>query len=241
MRNLDWDTAFFGFPISSFQCDRLCQSDFQRLKEGLKAFNKALCYVITKEIVEMERFEDLLLMPAKVTLYKMLSSLYEEKTIHQHICRINPTTSLDNELLELAYLSGKHSRFCIDPNFSSQDFNRFYSTWMENSLNGTLADEFIVYKKEQQVLGFLTLKYGIDFAEIGLIAVNERSQGEGIGTHLIHAATCFASSNNYNKLVVSTQDSNLHACSFYKKNGFLIQETLYYSHLWNLNDENTFQ
>lgn len=55
-----------------------------------------------------------------------------------------------SELYELAIQAGVDSRYRLDPNFDSGEFERLYKTWIDNSLNGSIADYVLVYKKMVQ-------------------------------------------------------------------------------------------
>lgn len=84
----------------------------------------------------------------------------------------------DQVLLELALESGRFSRFKLDTNFKCGDFERFYSTWLSESLNGNIADHVFVAKINTLITGMVTLKINENVAKIGLIAVNPNFQGD---------------------------------------------------------------
>ena len=232
MTKVEWDTSFFGFPITLFVCERLTEENIQNIEHELMLHKKALCYVVSKEKVKNGLHYDLHPMPAKISYYKVLCKSDAKYLYHPNISSLFEQNAINEQLLELAFLSGQHSRFMVDKNFSDQDFKRLYKEWLERSLTREIADEFYVYKNDKKLLGFVTLKFKKTFAEIGLIAVSQLAQGKGVGSLLINFAVSAAARKNYKRIHVSTQDNNHQACAFYEKNGFIFDEINYYSHFW---------
>jgi len=137
-----------------------------------------------------------------------------------------------NELLELAFLAGHDSRFKKDPRLSPF-FERLYTMWVINSLNGSMADRVFVYRIENRIAGLVSCKIGNDrTGNVGLIATAAGYQGKGIGTALLHATEAYYSGNNVATSTVVTQKSNSQACFFYEKAGFAEYKTEYVYHLW---------
>ena len=84
--------------------------------------------------------------------------------------------------------------------------------------------------------GFVTLKFGIDEASVGLIAVDKDFQGMGFGKDLIYAAENICIKNNLLKINIPTQEENTLACNFYSKLGYTIKDKLTISHYWKKYD-----
>ncbi len=82
-----------------------------------------------------------------------------------------------SQLNELAFESGKHSRFLKDRFFGVDKFKELYQKWVENSLNGKFANDVLIYKSDDEIKGFVTYKIKNGFAQIGLIAVSPKAQG----------------------------------------------------------------
>ena len=144
------------------------------------------------------------------------------------------TGSSNSDLIDLALISGAHSRFNLDPNFTKDEFYRMYSTWIDNSLNGQLADLVLVAERENRFTGLVTLKIDQqnNGSSIGLMAVHPKQQGFGIGTALMNAVKHFIVSQKIHSLTVATQLKNKQACSFYKRNGLHLFKRENIHHLW---------
>ncbi len=127
---------------------------------------------------------------------------------------------VSDELKNLAFQSGEYSRFKIDGRLPVQSFERLYTIWIENSVNGKSADKVFIFKASNEIAGFITLAMKDHFGEIGLIAVNNKFRGMEIGSKLIRHTEDFVLSHKENTLKVATQLDNTLACNFYKKNGY---------------------
>ena len=135
-------------------------------------------------------------------------------------------------LYELAYESGKYSRFRLDEHFSLYDFEKLYRAWIDNSLNGTFADEVLLYDEGGHVEGLVTYKTSSDIAVIGLIAVSPDRQGKGIGKKLLENVEQRLVQDGIYELRIPTQLENEAACAFYTKLGYTIVETTHIMHYW---------
>jgi len=144
---------------------------------------------------------------------------------------------LSNNLKKLAIASGYYSRFKIDSNIPSTGFEGLFEAWITNSLNRSLADEvFIAYTKEDEEVGFITVKKRANTVNIGLLAVAESHRCQGIAKALLSRAALWALEEvGYDpaaSINVITQGSNLIACSCYRSFGFSTFSTQEIHHVW---------
>ena len=143
-------------------------------------------------------------------------------------------SKLPEDILYLAYQSGKDSRFKIDDRLPNVTFEKMYSLWMEKSINNSNIKTF-VYTEQEKKLGFITLEISNDSCQVGLFAVDKASRGKGIGKQLINYAENYAAKVGLKEIIIPTQKENILACSFYKKQNYnCINETKMY-HFINKN------
>ncbi len=135
-------------------------------------------------------------------------------------------------LYHLAYISGEYSRFKKDKKFGEDTFQKLYREWVNNSVNQQIADYVLVYEKDKKVLGMVTLKLSIDTSIIGLIAVDNATQGMGIGQQLMAECERLSIENNIKTVEVATQEFNQKAYQFYQKCGFSVKSRQYIYHFW---------
>lgn len=63
---------------------------------------------------------------------------------------------VSDDLLQLAYESGKYSRFKLDKNLTPKVFTDMYKLWIENSVNGQMADRIYVVEQDNKITAMLT-------------------------------------------------------------------------------------
>ncbi|MFH5834123.1 GNAT family N-acetyltransferase [Halalkalibaculum sp. DA384] len=231
IKKLDWDSNFFGYNIGRLD---LYRSVFQPSDiYNLDSFD--LIYLYAHE--EVENKEELPKPFTKIIFSKKLEEFYSSPSLkHENIYNINNKNINNKEkqkLINLSYQSGIYSRFKLDEKFSDNEFEKLYQKWIENSLSKKIADRVFVCKKENEIVGFVTLRLRNKKSVIGLIAVDEKYRGVGIGSKLLDTAKIFAEKEKCKYLEVATQLQNKPACNFYLNNGFFKKEVIHIYHLWN--------
>jgi dTDP-4-amino-4,6-dideoxy-D-galactose acyltransferase len=224
---LDWDTEFFGYPVGKLELAPSISFDLSEFMKNADSFT--LVYLISKEelsdLPECFHFAD-----KKITFTRDTEKI-ESKNGFLSIGPFKENSAAS--LLELAMISGVYSRFNLDKNFTNNEYKKLYTKWVNESVTRNIAKDVFVYKKDNKILGFITLGEKNDCANIGLISVAEEGRGKGIGTLLIKQAIYHSFLSGYSKINVVTQMDNLDAYKLYKRNGFCITDISYIYHYWN--------
>ncbi|AWA29259.1 hypothetical protein HYN48_03680 [Flavobacterium magnum] len=225
IQRLDWDSDFFGFRIGEvfYQEDLDETPDYDLLYvKGSNEFNARITGF-------EEGFSEL--------------KLVFSKDIPVRNREARPVFPIDqivydiDEIYNLAYESGKFSRFYLDKHFNSGKFGELYRKWVDNSISKAIADDVLVYVEENEISGFVTYKTAGDSATIGLIAVSPNHQGKGIGGKLLQSVEDRLAEQNIKKLRIPTQQENQPACHFYTKQGYEICERTFIKHYWAVKNE----
>ncbi|MCP1381201.1 GNAT family N-acetyltransferase [Runella salmonicolor] len=235
IEELEWDSLFFGRRIGKIALNN--DQDLEGLDQTLsraQLHDYRLIYVfaypsIVLPISFFKKF-DSQLVDTKVVYTQRLSDVLSSEsfaTIHSFNSADTPS-----ELYNLAFESGQHSRYRVDPFFSEQDFQRLYREWIDNSILGIIADKVFLYKLDEKVLGMVTLKMVGDKGTIGLMAVEDAYRGQGIGKTLMNYIKKLLVSKEIKQLEVATQKANRAACLFYEKNGFTVASETDIYHVW---------
>lgn len=231
IRKLEWDSLFFGFFIGDVFIENnhpsnsvVFNSEFYtfiqvRSKSNFNIFSDThsvsyseIKIVFSKKIDQVSEIED--------DVKDFDDFPIEEKTLY-----------------ELAYESGKYSRYKQDENISDFKFKEFYRLWISNSINKSFADKIFYISENENILGFVTLKIKDGEGFIGLIAVSSNFQGKGLGKKLLLKAENYCFLNNVNTLHIPTQFENIPACNFYRKLGYEISEKINVKHFWINNNK----
>jgi ribosomal protein S18 acetylase RimI-like enzyme len=227
---LTWDSNFFGFKVATITAPFLNKEEIVDVCNKMKAESINLSYWKTSH--EITEFPDQLdaNLADIACIYSIELPLKTVKT-DKHITLYRDQVVSD-ELESIAIQCGVHSRFKTDKRFAIGSYERMYKTWIEKSVNRLLADDIIIYKKEDKIAGIVTVYVKNNIGFIGLFGIDESMRGIGIGKHLLHAAINYFIDKKCERAQVITQNDNKAACSIYEKCGFLIKQKSYCYHIW---------
>ncbi|UAB81236.1 GNAT family N-acetyltransferase [Marixanthomonas sp. SCSIO 43207] len=225
IERLDWDSDFFGMEVGKIQNDLFSEC------ENVNNFD--LLYVFQKKDVDVH-------IPNYFKTYKGIYREYEKedfiskKEIFPEIYSASNCDFNLNELYKLAWISGTESRFNKDSKISKDKFKQLYRIWIDNSLNGKIADNVLLYIENGNIEGFITYKNYQAYCQIGLFAVQTKSQGKGIGKKLLNKVENDMAILNIQKLRVPTQQDNINACAFYEKLDYKLNDKYLVQHFWKI-------
>lgn len=115
------------------------------------------------------------------------------------------------------------------PWFSLLENRRFYWQWIQNAVKGEFDDLCLLSETTSgEIQGMITLRVKENTAQVGLLAVAEQWQKQGIGYRLLMNAIAWAKSQQATKMVVTTQLSNLAAMQLYQRLNGKISGTYYW-------------
>jgi dTDP-4-amino-4,6-dideoxy-D-galactose acyltransferase len=222
---LEWDSSFFNRRIGLLDLNN-GSPNFEDLNDW------DLVYIMSDEdfTLDINKFNRTF-SETKVVFSKMI--IESKEPIDENI---SVAKKKDNkkQIYNLALESGKFSRFNLDKNFKRREFKKLYYKWVDNSFNKEFADAVLVYKFENEIIGFVTYKILDDFATIGLIAISPLYQGKGVGRKLINAVEMELVNRQIGELRIPTQFQNEIACEFYIKLGYKIIKKKIINHYWKI-------
>ena len=233
LKRLDWDSRFFGYPVGALalpQSPDLTAEIHAGLAEA-RAKDFRLLYLFLAPGAEEIR-EGLVRAGAfyagcKVDYSKPVApAALPPPGAELSACREN-----SRALEQLAFQSGAHSRFRLDPRFRNQEFERLYREWLASSLRGDAGKRVFIAGSAAAPRGLVTVEPGEPF-RIGLLAVDAGQRGQGLGHRLLAAAERFSHDNQAQELRVATQAENQGACRFYENCGFRILSKTDIFHVW---------
>lgn len=136
------------------------------------------------------------------------------------------------ELKLLAFQAGNFSHFKMDEKFPEELFFRLYKQWITNSVKHKVADQVLVVRRNNAVVGMITVGEKNTRGDIGLLAVQEEFRGQKIGETLVKAAQAHFVSKGLEMSQVVTQQANSAACHLYEKCGYHIEKIQNFYHFW---------
>lgn len=216
---LNWDSDFFGWKTGLIIVDNSNQIELFLRQANAEAYR--LIYVFGNQ--------DFYINAAITDQYngqlvdrKVLFGLDLNQSSINSSSKVMEYTDqkLNQSLIQLAFESGKYSRFKIDNHFRNHEFERMYTSWILQSVEKQNADYVYVTKDNDCISGMVTLKIKNDMAHIGLISTAIGYQGKGLGRQLVNRCITTAKERNCKFLYVPTQFENIQACKFYEAVGF---------------------
>lgn len=235
---LEWDTAFFGYRIARVTSQIMTQDTAEQIDDwcGENAidciyFLAESQHVGTTQIAENFGYHQVdIRMVYEINLVdKSLTYTLPENF------ELNMATQSDiKDILPIVNNAFIYSRFYYDPNFTKEQSNNLYRTWVIRSVTENYADAVFVVKKDNRTQAFITCnlhenkKTGI----IGLVGVADFAQGQGLGFQIIYAALSFFQKKGMKNVEVVTQGRNIAANRLYQKCGFRTSDMFLWYHKW---------
>jgi ribosomal protein S18 acetylase RimI-like enzyme len=230
LRQLQWDTAFFGRKMGTLAlrgdgpADRPSREMAIDLRLALReAKSDGYAHVILRasadrfDIVRAAEQAGMHLVDVAVDFALRLDGSQGPDT-YPSATRQAQDPDVD-ELCRIAAGAFTHSRFRADPFFSAAEVGAFYRQWIRNLYDGHLAD-VLVAESEGAVAGFVSCALDGQAVRIPLIATSDQHRGKGIGRALTLSAVRWATARQAAIIKVKTQAANFPAVKLYERCGF---------------------
>ncbi len=232
---LDWDSEFFGVSIARVSDAHLSEETCEQASRWCKSNQVKCLYFLcdvgdsrSSSVAEANGFR---LMDVRVQLVRPSAPLLLNQSAGQ--CEVRFAERQDEGALEaIARSSHTHSRFFHDSHFLPKKSEALYETWIRKSCRGW-ADTVGVAMVDGHPAGYVTChleKAG--GGKIGLLAVAEAAQGQGVGRSLVGWALEWFASRTSGTISVVTQARNKAGLRLYQKCGFSVQEMSLWFHRW---------
>lgn len=224
LSRLNWDSDFFGLNIGKLVLSD--EDEFLKLDiEGLLDYD--LVYIFANHGYKMP-VVGANLVDCKVIYKKSISRNVETNSNVVAFSENKPSP----DLYELALQSGEYSRFRLDNKMPAGSYEKLYRKWIEQSVCKAMADEVLCYYYNGKIVGMVTLAVKDNVGCIGLVAVDSLCRGLGIGSALLESVDSYLFGTGVRVVEVATQLDNAKACSWYEKNGYVVDSMTDIYHWW---------
>lgn len=233
LRLLDWDSAFFGVRIASLAEPPRDAADLAGAVQAARRMGVECAYVLC-DVEDQGAIRALSaagarLVDVRMTFERGLADLPPRAA--ESITRAARADDVP-ALRELAAASHESSRFYADGRFPRERCEELFATWIQKSCEGW-AQVVRVAEIDGGVRGYTTGHVREDGrGEIGLVAVDPRAQGVGLGTKLVVSALHALRALGSTRATVVTQGRNIGAQRLYQGQGFRTQRVQTWHHLW---------
>ncbi len=233
LRLLEWDTAFFGRRIAALTAPPRDEADLAQTIDRARAAGIECIYVLS-DVGEQAAIGALSRRGARLVDVRMTfdRATRAEKPPSEHpsVRRARPEDV--PALRELARASHGSSRFYADGRFPRELCDEMFAKWIENSCGGW-AEVVRVADFDGFVAGYSTGHVRPNASsEIGLVAVDPRAQGQGLGARLVASTISDLRALGITAVSVVTQGRNIAAQRLYQSQGFRTQRVQTWHHMW---------
>jgi len=229
---LAWDSQFFGYPVARIALDQNGGKELAQLFERLLDEKFRLTYLFVP-LSEKEANESIIQKGAILVDQKtvFLKPTEKHSGYSNHISELQGV-EITEKLIELTLQAGLFSRFHLDKNFVKQEYERLYIEWITRSVKKELSFKTLLALRDSDIIGITTMDDEKDHVHIGLVAVDDKYRGQGVGYDLIRTADSIAFAMGFKEIKVVTQLHNKGACRLYEKCGFHMASTTNVYHFW---------
>ena len=210
---VDWDSRFFGFPVGRINLSPGFSKDAlgETLQQGKRDFRLIYVFLKEKGPNEFEGFEvPCVCYDRKLVYEKKISAPAPE--LDQRLRRYTET-ACTKRMETLAVISGQQSRFCRDPQIRPF-YERLFLTWISNAILGGTSDVNWVWQGDDgKPSGLATVRIvrytdpqtgqTVKDGRIGMMGVEEKYRGRGVGSSLIQACEYWGLSTGLDQISLS--------------------------------------
>lgn len=224
LSRLNWDSNFFGLNIGKLVLsdeDEFLKPDIERL------LDYDLVYIFANHGYKMPDV-GANLVDCKVIYRKSIVCSVESNSN----VIIFPENKPSQDLYALALQSGEYSRFRLDDKMPAGSYEKLYRRWIEQSVSKIMANDVLCYYYNGKIVGMVTVVVKDNVGSIGLVAVDSSCRGLGIGSALLESVDSYLFGKGVYVVEVATQLDNTKACSWYEKNGYVVDSMTDIYHWW---------
>jgi dTDP-4-amino-4,6-dideoxy-D-galactose acyltransferase len=231
---LDWDSAFFGFPVARISPDVTADAALPAALQALRARGVRLAYwFCAPDAARAAHARALGGTPVGTrAVYRRALVAADADAPAAGVARYARREASD-ALVDLAQQAGGLSRFAIDPAMPSGTAQRLFRIWIERSVRGEIADAvYVAQGPDGTLAGMIATSRQGERGVIGLVAVGAASRGAGLGQALVAAAHRHFVSGGLREAEVVTQGENDAACRLYARAGYRLAVAQAVFHFW---------
>lgn len=233
--NLPWDSDFFGIRIGRARANRATASLIIEIDSWSKAENVACVYFLA----DSSDPETLRLLQQNGYAFVDVRACFGQSVRDSNAAAQRQSWSVREAkerdipaLRALAAKSHHQTRFYSDGRFPACKCDELYQVWIEKSCRGWAAQVFTCDGKNGPGAYLTCNQPTPGVGEIGLVAVGEDLQGQGVGRSLVrHALSWFVASGT-EQVEVTTQGCNVAAQRLYEECGFRVRSANFWFHKW---------
>lgn len=175
---LDWDTKFFGIKSAKVNLNnKIDEKDIKDIKNEIRKEKYRFVTINNKNNCDENNFlikelENVFLADVNIQFIKKIK---DRNLKSNDFIKIQNNFKFENQIIDISRKSFIYSRFYNDKNL--KDGNKVYTEWAKNAFDKE-DKYFCVYKKENNIIGYVLFSVESNFLTIELIAINDKEQSK---------------------------------------------------------------
>lgn len=234
---LEWDSNFFGHNIASLSLSN--EKDLENMYQFIQMYEldfiQTLCKVDEVNKIRILENNNFHFADIKITFTLDMRKLVQPEKVIFDVAKPSDKEVISNlasnSFIDSRYYGHEHV-------FSKDKVSEMFRIWAEKSITGQFDDFCLKVLSGNELCGFITTKIqDANIATIGILAVDEKFRGKGVGLSLLQSLFSFLREKDIFEVEVSTQGKNIIAQNLYTKAGFRVKrlESWYYCYTSNTN------
>jgi GNAT superfamily N-acetyltransferase len=227
---LDWDSTFFGFHVARVCGGALTREKLAQIDDWCSHWGVVCLYFLARpddpETARLAQAGGFQLVDVRMTFeWNAGREALAAKPPADPSAGVRPAQPGDVRALEsIARECHTDSRFFFDPIFPREKCAALYETWIRRSCEG-YAQAVLVAERRGAPAGYITchLDRGSQAGRIGLLGVDLRARGGGLGPLLVSRALEWFCARGVRQVSVVTQGRNVDAQRLYQRCCFRAQ------------------
>lgn len=236
---LEWDTNFFGRRIGRANIHTLDEEQYGQIEDWRRENQIACMYFLAEadspQTIRLAEKYGFSLVEVRLTFERSLKSWPREWLIQTPAgLVIRPSQPDDLPVLkEIAAESYVYSRFYNDPHFGQDQWQAYYSHWIEKSVMGG-ADFALTAVVDGDIVGYITGVVDREHNEgiYELTGVKPAARRGGVGQELFRCGVNWYVDQAIPHMWVATQGRNVATQRMIERFGFLTRSCELYYHKW---------
>lgn len=187
------------------------------------------------ELTRQLENEGAFLVDTLVYYVKNQIELYADNLMNCYSIRLATFEDADRlESVAFQIFQGYQGHYHADRNLKKEDCDLVYSSWAANSCKEkNVADAVLLIEKNDEIAAFSTIKVnGGNEIEGVLFGVSPSHRCQGLHLHLMKSSQNWGVNNGYQRMITSTQITNIAVQKNWSRLGFEPGRSYYTFHKW---------
>ncbi len=230
---LDWDSAFFGFPIARVTATRVDEAALDAAAGACRAHGVRCAYLLLgaddARGSALAQAAGFVLRDVRVTLERSVPDA--PAAAPASIAPARPEQHAALEALARAAFADAPTRFAADDGFPAERCRELYAAFLRRGLDGA-PERVALASADARGFAVCHLEREQGRGTIELLAVAPEQRGRGLGGALVEASLAVFADAGLRRAAAVTQAANVGSQRIHQRSGFRTSDAALWFHRW---------